>query len=220
MSAPITQLKRNDAELRAGGWYQVNNRGELLRGKTIGFIGVGRIARETAKRLQGWGLVLLGADPHIEPGSVSDLGIRIVDRRELLQRSDVVSLHVALTSETRNLISRAELELMKSSAYLINTARGGAIDERALAEALSLGTIAGAALDVFNAEPLEPGSPLRQVDPLRLIVTPHIIGHDRNVEESGFRLAVGTIRKILSGEAPDTVVNKSAVGSWHERFWS
>jgi len=218
--ALMKQLKRNEAELRGGGWYKVSNRGDMMLGRTIGLVGLGRIARETGRRLQGWGLKLIGHDPYVAADAVRDVGIEVVSMERLLQDSDVVSLHVVLTRETRNLLGVNEIRKMKRGAYIVNTARGGVIDEAALAEALNDGHIAGAALDVFENERLEAESPLRRVDPRRLILTPHIIGHDRNVEEPGFRLAVKTIASILAGNTPETVVNRAAIDRWRARFWS
>jgi D-3-phosphoglycerate dehydrogenase len=213
-------LKRNEHELRSGGWYKVANRGMIMAGRSIGFVGLGRIARETARRLNGWGINLLGYDPYVTAEAAREFGIESVTMDRLLRESDVVSLHVVLTRETRNMIGMEELRKMKREAYLVNTSRGGVINETDLARALEEGVIAGAALDVFDHEPLEADSPLRRVDPTRLIMTPHIIGHDRNVEESGFIMAVETIESILKGNPPQTVVNHTAVDRWRARFWS
>jgi phosphoglycerate dehydrogenase-like enzyme len=100
----------------------------------------------------------------------------------------------------------------------VNTARGGVVNEADLAQALNEGIIAGAALDVFGNEPLERESPLFQVDPNKLIMTPHIIGHGQNVEAGGFKMAVQTIRSILDGKVPPTVINRAAVDRWRARF--
>ncbi|MGH7906539.1 MAG: NAD(P)-dependent oxidoreductase [Candidatus Binataceae bacterium] len=213
-------LKRNETELRGGGWYKVSNRGWLMRGRTVGLVGLGRVAQETAKRLGGWGMKLVGYDPYVTAEQAREYGVEKVELGALLKAADVVSVHVVLTGETRNLIGMRELRRMKREAVLVNTARGGVVNEAELAAALNEGVIAGAALDVFGNEPLEAESALRAVDPARLILTPHIIGHDRNVEEPGFKLAVETIRTALNGEAPWTVVNRAAIERWRTRFWS
>jgi D-3-phosphoglycerate dehydrogenase / 2-oxoglutarate reductase len=211
-------LKRNEAEVRAGGWYQVGNRGLIMKGRTLGLVGLGRVAQEAAQRLSGWGMRLVGYDPYVDAETARKSGIEKLSLEQLLQESDMVSLHVVLTAETRNLIAMRELQLMKRDAYLVNTARGGVINEADLAQALNQGIIAGAALDVFDNEPLERESPLFGVDPNQLIMTPHIIGHCHNVEAPGFEMAVATIRSILDGEVPPTVVNRAAVDRWRARF--
>ncbi|HUY17997.1 MAG TPA: NAD(P)-dependent oxidoreductase [Candidatus Binataceae bacterium] len=211
-------LKRNEAEVRAGGWYQVGNRGLMMKGRTVGLVGMGRVAQETAHRLGGWGMRLVGYDPYVDAEAARKFGVEKLSLEELLKASDVVSLHVVLTAETRNLIATRELRLMRRDAVLVNTARGGVVNEADLAQALNEGIIAGAALDVFGNEPLERDSPLFEVDPRKLIMTPHIIGHCQNVEAPGFEMAVATIRSILDGEVPQTVINRKAVDRWRARF--
>ncbi len=211
-------LKRNEAEARDGIWYRVENRGLMMQGRTVGLVGLGRVAQETAQRLAGWGMRLIGYDPYVDADAARRFGVEKVELEDLLAQSDVVSLHVVLTSETRDLISMRELKLMKPQAYLVNTARGGVVNEADLAVALNQDVIAGAALDVFVNEPLERDSPLLKVDPRKLIITPHIIGHGQNVEAGGFDMAVDTIRSILSGKVPKTVKNSAAIDRWRARF--
>jgi D-3-phosphoglycerate dehydrogenase / 2-oxoglutarate reductase len=218
--ALVKNLKRNEAHLRSGQWYDVANRGVLARARTMGLIGVGRIGRETARRLSGWSLGLIGYDPYVEPAAVKDLGIELVGLEQLLHESDVVSIHALLTRETRDMIRLPQLRMMKPTAYLINTARGGIVNEPDLAQALNEGIIAGAALDVFAQEPLQADSPLRQVDPVKLIMTPHIIGHPQGVDIPSFVMAIDTVSKILGGEVPETIKNPEAVALWRGRFWS
>jgi phosphoglycerate dehydrogenase-like enzyme len=110
--------------------------------------------------------------------------------------------------------------MMKPTAYLINTSRGQAVDEEDLVKALNENIIAGAALDVFDEEPLALHSKLREVDPVRLIMTPHIIGNNPGSLEAGQRMAAATILSILEGTAPETVVNPAAIERWKARFWS
>jgi len=211
-------LKRNEAELRAGRWYRVENRGLMMKGRTIGLVGLGRVAQETALRLTGWGMRLVGYDPYVDAAAARGFGVEWLKLDELLTQSDLVSLHVVLTPETRNLITSRELRLMKPHACLVNTARGGVVNEADLAQALIHGIIAGAALDVFGNEPLERESPLFHVDPNRLIMTPHIIGHCQNVEIPGLAMAVETIRTALKGEVPKPVINRAAIDRWRARF--
>ena len=220
MVALVKNLKLNESYLRAGHWYNVANRGVIMAGRTVGFIALGRIARETAKRLSGWGMRLVAYDPYVDATTMAGLGIEKMELEPLLRAADFVSIHALLTAETRDLIGPEQLRLMKREAYLVNTSRGGIVNEAALARALNEGLIAGAALDTFGNEPLEKDSPLRAVDPNKLIMTPHIIGHPQGVEGPSFRLAMDTARKVLSGELPQFVMNPAAVERWRARFWS
>jgi D-3-phosphoglycerate dehydrogenase len=218
--ALFKRLKLNEAFLRAGQWKEPENRGMLMVGKTIGIIGVGRIGRNVAKRLATWDMKFLGYDPYVSQETVAALNIRMVSLEELLRESDIVTLHVVLTRETRNLITLRELKMMKPTAYIINTSRGPAINEADLAQALNEKIIAGASLDVFAEEPTPMSNPLRQIDPARLIMTPHIIGNNPGSAEAGQRMAAESILSILDGKVPDTVVNPLAIPRWKERFSS
>jgi D-3-phosphoglycerate dehydrogenase len=218
--ALFKRLKFNEAFLRAGRWKEPQNRGALMSGKTVGIIGVGRIGRNVAKRLGGWDMRLLGYDPYVPQEAVSSVGVKMVSLEELLRESDVVTLHVVLTKETRNMIRMEQLRMMKATAYLVNTSRGPVVNEEDLVQALNEGVISGAALDVFTEEPLSESNKLREVDPSRLIMTPHIIGNNPGSLDAGQRLAAESILSILSGKVPPTVVNPQAVERWKERFWS
>ncbi|HWO40452.1 MAG TPA: NAD(P)-dependent oxidoreductase [Candidatus Eisenbacteria bacterium] len=220
MVALFKRLKLNEAYLRGGRWKEPNHRGTLMRGKTIGIIGVGRIGRNVAKRLGAWDMRLLGYDPYVSQETAASFGVQMVSLPELLRESDLVTIHVVLTKETRGMIRLRELGMMKPTAFLINTSRGPVLDETDLVTALNQGIIAGAALDVFSAEPLPLDSPLRAVDPARLILTPHIIGNNPGSLEAGQRLAAESIIAILNGRVPATVVNPDAVDRWRQRFWS
>ncbi|HEX9455640.1 MAG TPA: NAD(P)-dependent oxidoreductase, partial [Candidatus Binatia bacterium] len=122
--------------------------------------------------------------------------------------------------ETRGMISMRELKLMKPAAFIINTSRGPAIKEAELVQALNDKIIAGAALDVFESEPMPANTALRQVDPLRLILTPHNIGANPGSGEAGQKMAAHSMLSILEGKVPDTVVNPDAIALWRERFCS
>jgi len=218
MVAQFKRLKFNEAFLRAQGWKAPESRGSLMLGKTVGIIGVGRIGRNVAKRLGAWGMKILGYDPYVKQEAVADLAIEMVGLDELLKQSDVVTLHVVLTRETRGMIGLRELKLMKPTAFLVNTSRGPAIKEADLVQALNENLIAGAALDVFAEEPLTWGNALRKVDPDRLILTPHSIGTNPGSMEAGQKMAAQSILTILDGKIPDTVVNPLAIPRWKERF--
>jgi phosphoglycerate dehydrogenase-like enzyme len=220
MVALFKRLKLNELHLRKGGWKEPQNRGTLMLGKTVGVIGLGRIGQQVARRLGPWAIKLLGYDPYVSQETVTPLGVKMVSLDELLRESDLVTLHVVLTKETRGMIGLRELKLMKRTAFLLNTSRGAALKENELIEALNDGIIAAAALDVFQDEPLPMDSKLREVDPTRLILTPHIIGNNPGSLEAGQRMAAASILSILAGKAPDTVVNPAAIEHWKERFWA
>jgi D-3-phosphoglycerate dehydrogenase len=220
MVALFKRLKLNEAELRAGGWKEARNRGSLMLGKTAGIIGVGRVGQNVAKRLGAWGMKILGYDPYVAQETVASLGIKMVSLDQLLASSDVVTLHVVLNRGTRGMIGLRELRQMKPTAFVINTSRGPAIKESDLVQAVNDNIIAGAALDVFDEEPLPPDNPLRRVDPHRLILTPHIIGTNPGSMEAGQKMAASSILAILGGNVPDTIVNPEAVERWKARFRS
>ena len=219
MVALFKRLKRNEAHMRTQGWKEARNHGVLMLGKTVGIIGVGRIGQNVAKRLGAWGMKILGYDPYVKQETVADLGVKMVSLDDLLRQSDVVTLHVVLTRETRGMLGMAQLRSMKPSAFLINTSRGPAINEADLVEALQENVIAGAALDVYTEEPTPMTNPLRQIDPEKLILTPHTIGTNPGSQAAGQELAAQSILSLLNGKVPDTVVNPLAIPRWRERFY-
>ena len=190
-------------------------KGRLVRGKTIGLIGLGRIARSVVERLAGWDARIIAYDPYVAASDVPP-GVQLVDFATLLKESDLVSVHVTLSKETRNIIGAKEIAQMKPSAYLINTARGGAVDEAALVAALRSGRLAGAALDVFEKEPLPKDSPLRSLD--NVILTSHIIGHAAEMHDSFVAAAVENITRILRGEPPLYTRNPDVLPLWRNRL--
>jgi D-3-phosphoglycerate dehydrogenase len=218
MVALFKRLKFNEAVLRSGEWKEPQNRGTLMMGRTVGIIGVGRIGRNVAKRLGPWEIKLLGFDPYVAQETVAPLGVQIVSLEELLRESDLVTIHVVLTRETRGMIRLRELRVMKKTAFIVNTSRGPVFNETELCQALNEGIIAGAALDVFAEEPLPMDHPLRAVDPAKLILTPHIIGNNPGSLEAGQRMAAQSILAILDGKVPATIVNPAAMERWKERF--
>ena len=218
--ALFKRLKLNETVIRDGGWKELHNRGTLMLGKTVGIIGVGRIGQNVAKRLDAWGMKVLGYDPYVRQETVASVGVKMVSLEELLRQSDLVTVHVVLTRETRGMLGMHEFKMMKPTAFVVNTSRGQAIKEAELVQALNENLIAAAALDVFDREPLPPDSPLRKVDPLRLILTPHNIGANPGSAEAGQEMAAHSMLAILDGRVPDTVVNPLAIPRWKERFCS
>ncbi|HZA23498.1 MAG TPA: 2-hydroxyacid dehydrogenase, partial [Dehalococcoidia bacterium] len=165
--------------VKGGGWRPSQDRKIDVfefEGKTLGLVGIGNIAQKVARRARAFDANLQYYDRYasLPPTEEEALGIRSVSLEELLRTSDVVSVHVPLTGETRHMIGKAELALMKPTSIIINTARGGIIDEAALLEALQSGAIAGAGLDVLEHEPPDPNDPLPKLD--NVIVTPHTAG--------------------------------------------
>ena len=191
-----SRTKRGDYDLQAGPAMP------RLAGKRLGLVGLGRIGRNLAAKVQALGMEVLG---HTSSGNDHGTGCRMASLDMLLTESDFVSLHVPLSSQTRHLLSLAEFEKMKHSAYLINTARGGLINHADLWTALQRNLIAGAALDVFDPEPPDLSTPLLRDE--RVIVTPHaaFVSHESLIE---LRSRVAhQIVDILSGRRPECVVN-------------
>ena len=196
-------------DIAAGGWGQaVPGTGIRLRGKVLGIVGLGAVGQALAVRARAVGMDVLGWG---RPGQHLPGGRLAASLEELLAQADVVSLHVPLTEQTRHLIGRRELEVMKPAAWLVNTARGALVDTGALADALEGGRIAGAALDVTDPEPLPSSHPLR----LRpdVVLTPHTaFSSDGSLAELA-RRAAGHVVDVLQGRLPDTVVNPDVLDS-------
>ncbi|MDX1468745.1 MAG: hydroxyacid dehydrogenase [Acidimicrobiia bacterium] len=174
--ALVLSMVRNvaaaDRSIREGRWDRSSLVGSELKGKTLGLIGAGRIGGEVAMRCQAFGMDVVAYDPYLTESRAAELGIALVDLEDVISRADVVSIHVPLNDETRNLVDSRVLDRMKPSSFLVNASRGGVIDEEALAAALKGSHIAGAALDVFEHEPLPADSPLRSAP--NLVMTPHL----------------------------------------------
>lgn len=187
------ELHKLDQSVRSRGWVKIQ--GVSLRGKTLGVIGVGSIGQAVVQRALVAGMSVLGCDIAPIPTSfVEQTGLLLVDLKELLQTSDFISLNCNLTSANRRMLGPREFTLMKTGVYIINTARGALIDEAALVQALREGKVAGAALDVFEQEPLPSDSPLRQFD--NCIFGTH---NSSNTSEAVMRVNDITIRNLLEG---------------------
>jgi phosphoglycerate dehydrogenase-like enzyme len=191
------ELLPHHARVAAGGWGCSFHPG--LWGRCMGIVGLGRIGKAMARRCRAFDLRLLATDPVADPAFAAAHSIELVALDDLLGAADFVSLHTPLAPETRHLIGRRELALMKPSAFLINTARGGLIDEAALYEALTSGRLAGAGLDVFEAEPPE-GSPLLKLD--NVLLAPHAAGMDEAAERLMGERCVASILAIVRGKDP------------------
>lgn len=183
------------ADVVAGEWPRGRLMGREISGKILGLVGYGAIARETAQRAKALGMNIIGFDPFLQQGDAHWGDTEKVSLEDLLSRADVISLHVPLTDETKNLIDEAALKSMKPDAILINAARGGVVDEAALAAALRQGHLGGAALDVFETEPVSTQAGAKFADIPNLILTPHIAGV---TDESNIRVSEVTVANVLS----------------------
>lgn len=204
--AAARQVMSMDRQIRAGGWNDYVRPRPLRRISelTLGLVGLGRIARATARKVEGFRLRILGADPYVAAGATGP-GIEVVPLERLLRESDLVSVHVPLTAETRGFLSEASFRAMKPTAIVVNTSRGGVIDEPALVRALQEKWIAGAALDVMAEEPLPAASPLRGFD--QVILTPHLGSDSTDSMAHVRRTVVDSIEAILGGVWPPFPVN-------------
>ena len=181
----------------------------MLRGKSIGLIGFGAITQALIPRLQAFEAKILVRSAR---EGLEAPGVRFVEMDELLTMSDVVCVLGALTSQTTHLLGRDQFARMKTTAFLVNTARGAIVNEAALCEALATGLIAGAALDTFEHEPLPRESPLRSLP--GVILTPHCIGHTRELANSIFPAMLGNIAAAHRAELPPLCKNPEVLGHW------
>ena len=207
--AVTRRILEADQVIREGQWNKPWNpyflTGPELKGKTLGIIGMGRIGRAVAEKIKGFGMRIIYYDIYRNEKAEKELGVEYKDLDTVLKESDFVSLHVPLTKETRHMIGERELRLMKSSAYLINTARGPIVDTEALIRALKEGWIAGAALDVFEQEPLPPEHPLTKLE--NVVLAPHIASATTEARQRMAELAAKNLIAVLKGEKPPALVN-------------
>lgn len=205
--ALVRRLPALDAHVRAGGWgaTSVGPIRRLSR-QTIGLVGFGPIARAVASRALAFGLTVVAWSPHLTAAVATAAGVARVELDELFQRADVISLHVPATPTTRQLVDARRLALTRGGAYLINTGRGSLIETAALVEALQAGHLAGAALDVFDPEPLEPESPLRRLP--NVLLTPHAAFYSEEAMADLQVAAARNVAAVLAGGRPPTPVNE------------
>ncbi|MEO6873978.1 MAG: C-terminal binding protein [Opitutaceae bacterium] len=199
-----------DRFVRAGHWTGYGKDQPLRRVSqlTLGLIGLGRIARATARKMAGFRLRMLAADPYLS-GPVSEPGVEVVSMDRLLRESDLISVHVPLTAETRGLLNVAAFRSMKPTAVVVNTSRGPVIDEQALIRALREKWIGGAALDVVEEEPLALSSPLREFD--QVVITPHNAANSSDSLQHARRTVVDSIEAVARGYWPPFPVNPKVV---------
>lgn len=209
--ALLKRLIEANERTRNGEWpqWELMDKGTFdLAGKTWGIIGMGRIGREVAKRLRAFDVKILYYDKVRQPKEIEEtLGIEYRTLPRLLRESDIISIHVPLTEETRNMIKEMELRSMKPTAIIINPSRGEIIDEKALAKALTEHWIWGAAVDVYSEEPPERDHPLINLKGVNLITTPHIAGANSDARLRIIDFSIRNIIRVLKGEKPEAVVN-------------
>ena len=206
MLALTRRVVSADKAVRAGKWTRKYGDliGSELLDKTIGIIGLGRIGSAVAHRLKSFRVELLYYDVANRPELEPELDIMRVDLDTLFRASDIITLHTPHTPQTRNLVSKRAFNLMKDGVYLVNTARGKIIDQPALIDALKKGKVAGAALDVFEEEPLNPSNPLTSMD--NVILTPHLAASSREAMRRMAVQAAEGVMAVLRGGIPESPV--------------
>jgi D-3-phosphoglycerate dehydrogenase / 2-oxoglutarate reductase len=224
----LKKIRERDRYLKTDGAWRdpslvgtyVGARGDGYPGITIGIVGLGRVGTRLADLLRPWRARVIASDPYVADAHFSEHGVLRVDLPTLLAESDVVTLHCFLNRETRHMIGAPQFQQMKRSAILLNASRGPVVDEAALIEALRQNVIAGAALDVFEREPLPLDSPLRGFGD-NVLLSPHMITNNIG---SGVGPAIGlateAVLSALRGEVPDEAIifNREAIPRWRERF--
>jgi D-3-phosphoglycerate dehydrogenase len=191
MISTVRHIPSADFSMKDGKWIKSRLTGLELKEKILGIIGLGRVGSLVAQIASAMGMSILSFDPYVSNEYAKKLGVNLVDLETLLKHSDVVTIHVPLTSETYHMIGWNELKIMKTSSILINTSRGAIIDERALTEALRSGTISGAGLDVYSSEPPEDTSLISFPN---VVCTPHI---GSETSETKKRIATLLAEKVI-----------------------
>lgn len=193
------QIPHLDREVRSGNWPRMEM--VQLGGKVLGLFGLGAIGRYVARMAKGLGMDVIAWTLHPSPERAKESGVRFVSKEELLKSSDVVSLHLGLNDETRGFFKREDFDLMKPGAFFVNTARAGLVEPGALYGALKSKKIAGAALDVYEQEPLPPGDPLTALP--NVVLTPHNAGLTLEATINGLMMAVENVETFLAGKEID-----------------
>jgi D-3-phosphoglycerate dehydrogenase len=207
--AAARRIPAADATLRAGRWERSRFTGVEIAGKTVGIVGLGRIGVLVAQRLAAFDVALVAYDPYIQPGRAAHLGVRLVALDELLRESDLITVHLPRTPETVGLIGAAELATTKRGVILVNAARGGLVDEAALADALRSGQVGAAGIDVYAEEPCT-DSPLFALP--TAVVTPHLGASTAEAQDKAGTAVAHSVRLALQGEFVPDAVNVQAGG--------
>ena len=220
MLSESRNIARSHTALHQGTWRKqfVNTPySGVLRGKTVGLVGYGQIGRLVAHKLKGFGVRILVFDPYAPAAMILEDGCETTGINELFRQSDFISLHARLSDETRNLVSAELFAAMKPSAYFINTARAGLVDHHALIAALREKRIGGAALDVYELEPLPQDSPFLQLDNITL--TSHLAGVTRDTYRLSMELLYKNLADFLENDCRDNLVNPAAAGQPGLQDW-
>jgi D-3-phosphoglycerate dehydrogenase len=204
----ILALARNipqaNASLKSGKWRRSHFMGTELRGKTLGILGLGNVGSEVAKMAQSFQMKLIGIDPLVSTEYAAKLGVEMVDLTRLLEESDFITLHLPLNAQTRNMIGARELAIVKPNVRIINCARGGLIDEEELVKAIKEKRVAGAAVDVFENEPITESI---LFDEVNIIVTPHLGASTAEAQVLAARVVAEQIVEVFSGQPPRAAIN-------------
>lgn len=203
----VKHIPLADKCARTGKW-SADHVGKVRRlsGKTLGLVGFGRIARKVCARARAFEMDILVCDPYVDTAAAEAAGVRLVDFSTLLSESDYISLHSPLTEETRHMMGMPQFKLMKKDAVLVNTGRGGLVNENELIFALLSGEIGGAALDVFETEPLSPQSKLLGMD--NVVLTPHVAWNSYEGTTDLHKEVTDNVVRVLHGEKPLNIVNE------------
>ncbi|HKV39887.1 MAG TPA: phosphoglycerate dehydrogenase, partial [Blastocatellia bacterium] len=205
------QIPQATASMKAGKWEKKRFLGVELRGKTLGVVGLGRIGSTVAERASSFGMDVVGFDPYFTKEAASKLGIEMIPLNEVLARADFITVHTPLTEETRGIINAAAIQRMKAGVRIINCARGGLVDEQALADGIRSGKVAGAALDVFDQEPPSKENPLLQLD--QVIMTPHLGASTEEAQVGVARIISEQILDYFKDGAVRGAVNAPSVSA-------
>ena len=213
MLAVARRVVEADKYVRSGkwkvAWHPLMMLGEDVHGRTLGIVGLGRIGSAMARRAKGFNMKILYYDMIRREDLEKELGIKYVDLETLLRESDFVTIHTPLTPETYHLIGEKQLKMMKKTAFLINTSRGKVVDQKALYKALKEGWIAGAALDVFEQEPISMDDPLLELE--NVVLAPHIASASHETRSRMAEIVAENLLAFKRGEIPPTLVNKDVV---------
>jgi len=201
-------LSKSDKTMKNGEWEKKTLKGTELCDKTLGLIGSGRIGTEVGKMAIAFGMKVIVYDPYLSKETAEEQGFELADLDSLLKNSDFISIHTPLTDETKKMIDEKEFKKMKNTAFIVNCARGGIIDENALYNSLKEGKIRGAALDVYENEPPK-NSPLLTLD--NIVFTPHIGASTKEAQIRAGTITAEQVLKVLKNEKPDFCVNKEIV---------
>ena len=206
----IRKIPWADQKVKNNIWNWKNMRPiSRLKGKTVGIIGFGRIGRKVAQRLKGFEVEIIAYDPYVSMEVFNKYGVKRVDFENLISEADIITIHTPLTNETRHMIGEKEFKSMKRNAIIVNTSRGGVVDEKALYKALKEKWVAGAGLDVMEKEPPEKDNPILKLD--NVIVTPHMAWYSENSFNEVRKIAAEEVARALTGQTPINLVNKNVL---------